>query len=220
MPQMGLHICAGLEVGRRLPVSRAVRAGLLAGSILPDLDFIPLIALRPFDRELAISFHRNLTHSALAACTLAAVGLVLGLMLGRRAVSHLGVGLAVGMLLHAFLDILMWFGTVHLTWPWGEPIDVYGAFEPPPWVRNLLLAFEPVAYVLALLYLRHVGQVTMPRGYKPHIAVLLAASLALFVLVPVVPRTSFEILAYGLAIPLGFIPIIGVLVVVRRQLFG
>ena len=218
MPQMGLHMCVGLAMGRSMgPKDYGFRLGLLAGSVFPDLDFIPLIPLRFVDRELAVSMHRNFTHSVLGAVVLSIVVAIVAVLTRTVSAGRLAAGMGLAMLVHATLDVFMWFSGVNLSWPWGEKYGPFQDLAIPDWLGNLTLAADAPAYILVLYYARYICG-SPPRGFRAVVGVLTAGTVVLLPLAFAMPSLQYEMVAYGFNITCGFLPVVVMLFRSRRAL--
>ena len=204
MPQMGLHLSIGLAgTCPALCKNRSLGMGFLIGSLLPDLDFALLLPLYFVDRPLALSMHRAFSHSLVFVGILILVGLLLRLRSSSACALLLGV--AVGVLLHAVLDLFLWFYPVALLWP-AEDLYVYANVEVPAVALKIVYAVECVCYALFLrLLARRLGR-RPTRVESLAIWGLSAVSLVLCAVAFYVGHNQFQIVAYvpalGVAFPL------------------
>jgi hypothetical protein len=67
---------------------------------------------------------------------------------------NLGLGLALGMLLHSLLDLLLWFNGVALFWPLPIWINLWANLTPPQWFMKLM---DPLEFLFFGLYLWALG---------------------------------------------------------------
>lgn len=167
MGQVGLHGLTGLVAGSyivgnfvRGPVARrALLFGFTMGNMLPDMDFLAVVAMYPRDQALAMHLHRGFSHSLLAAVALAAGFYVVAVLMGDPYVRYLGYGLSLGIVAHFTEDIFIWFSQVDIFWPASvfgiiPPVDLWGWWwETPPLVGRLLGAAELAAFALYYDYL-------------------------------------------------------------------
>lgn len=217
MPQYGIHVLIGAAGTRRF---RGAGFGFLLGSLFPDLDFVPLVALYPFNRDLAIAMHRRLTHSLLLAAAILLVAAAARAFGPARRFAAGAAGFAGGMTLHVVLDLFFWFAPPQLLWPLATPLDglLIVAASDPAW--NLIFAWECGSYALFLWSLRALTGIPATRGLKAHAAVLLALSVALTAAAPFLARSTFEPFAYGPALAYGLPVSLWYLWTHRHGLFG
>lgn len=150
MPQAGLHGMAGLSVRRALP--RGLTWGFVLGNVLPDVDMFAMTTVYPFHLALAYRMHRTFTHSLSFILLMVALFYLLSLRLGPF-YKYLGYGLGLGIALHVFLDIFLWFDGVEIFWPLAYDLDLWRWYSPPPMVFKLLRAAEFLFAGLYFLYL-------------------------------------------------------------------
>jgi hypothetical protein len=171
MAQVGLHGLAGLVIGERiLPLfvqnrtaRRALLWGFLLGNMLPDLDYLAVIATYPVDQRLAMHLHRSFSHSALAVLAVAVGFEIISLLLRDQYARFLGYGLAWGIVAHILFDILVWFSPVDVFWPasvWGiiPPVNLWSWWRTPFIVGQVLGASEFLAFAFYYDRLAAVGQ--------------------------------------------------------------
>ncbi|MHA2334740.1 MAG: metal-dependent hydrolase, partial [Candidatus Hodarchaeales archaeon] len=112
MPPTGFHGLTGI-LFCRFTRSPSMKLGLVFGSVIPDIDLFgsALIFLLTSSEELAIIFHRSLTHSFFTIVTILLVGLLLEYLSiapviddGQLKLSLLLVGMSIGIFIHVFLD--------------------------------------------------------------------------------------------------------------------
>ena len=216
---MGLHMAVGvLGTENRSRIPQGARAGFIVGSMLPDLDFVMLISVYPFDRDLALSLHRSFTHSLLLVAVIALVALLLR-STHRHAATALA-GCALGMFVHDVLDVFMWFAPVGLLWPFGPPLNVVDGTRVPDLFWNLSFALEPAAYAVFLSLLKRRVGGAASGWLSVFVIVLLISSAGILPAGIAMTRREFEAIAYGVAILIGFLPSIYFLYRSRYQLLG
>src|ERR1051326_154960 len=120
MPQNGFHGLIGLAtakaLAKRVPGAAAQPfvAGIVLGSMLPDVDMYPTgIAFLLKRADLTYVIHRTATHSLLFAFAL----LLLGLIPRTR---WLFIGLSLGVCTHILLDTFFWFTQIDMFWPFSR----------------------------------------------------------------------------------------------------
>ncbi len=162
------------------------RWGLVVGSILPDADLFLLGPLYLVNSQLGLAMHRTFTHSIVTAA------LVLAYFRRRsgggrdKAMWSLGLGVAVGMAVHALTDLVFWFSGVDLLWPLGllglpSWINFWENWTNPPLVPKLLGAADYLALALFFLYARRRAQaVGTDLGFVPRVNRYFQLSLVLW----------------------------------------
>lgn len=166
MGQVGLHGLTSLVVGEYLlshyvakpAARRALMFGFAMGNLLPDLDFLAVVAMYPQDSALAMHLHRGFSHSLMAVTALIVGFYAAGALMRDTYVRHLGYGLALGVVAHFTEDIFVWFAPVDIFWPASlfgfiPPIDIWKWWTTPPLVGRLLGAAEFAAFALYYDYL-------------------------------------------------------------------
>ncbi|HEY3315659.1 MAG TPA: metal-dependent hydrolase [Bacillota bacterium] len=128
--------------------------GFLLGNILPDTDFFLLVLAYLFT-PAAVTLHRSFSHSLV---TIALLTLILWLARGQAG-RPLAWGVGLGMVTHAVVDMVVWFSSVNFLWPLGylgvpSVVNLWGGFETPPVLSNLLGAADYLAFALYFLAIR------------------------------------------------------------------
>ncbi len=207
MAQFAFHIATGLT-SDRIFTSKYLKYGFLAGAILPDFDFIPMLLIYPFDSELARMFHRSATHTLLIPALLYACAGLIYLFRERRVTAAVLSGIAAGVLTHTVLDIVFWFDRVNLLWPLafnGVPLitDIWGGLDLPAALKSILgPASEFLYYGILFRWMNRFVQ--GERGFiAANLGLFERLSYAVFAL-SIVPafflaEKRFAELAYGLA---------------------
>jgi membrane-bound metal-dependent hydrolase YbcI (DUF457 family) len=186
----------------------SLRYGLVLGSVVPDLDFVPLAAVYLFNPTLARSFHRSASHSLLLPLGVLVISTMLYLFTKRRAVLGWGIGLAIGLALHLLLDVLFWFDQVQILWPvdiWGisTTVDLWRNHMPPEIVVLLVgPAAEFLFYGLFFYFLRrralhHQIDTNLTPGLAK-LELLLYFVFAVYVVLAFrLPRSTYEEVVYS-----------------------
>lgn len=194
MPQNAFHSLIGAAVGRRLWPGRVpIVLGFVLGSMIPDVDVLPLAALR-LAGHWGTNVHRTLTHSIFfVALWLAAAAVARPR--SRDAAAFLcaaGAGVAV----HIGLDLLFWFSGVNLLWPLSEwmgwrQVNLWRGVELPAvagnadFIANQLAALDAAAFALYLGYLsaiaRRSGVTNMPVWAARAVGLLAAGLFPVYV---------------------------------------
>lgn len=110
MPQTGLHSLAATVISEKIIPSqnrKPLAWGLLLGSILPDIDILPVVIAYLLTGNLSALyvFHRSITHSLTAVIVTLLLFLIISKVKKDKKYLLLGVGLSLGILLHILLDI-------------------------------------------------------------------------------------------------------------------
>lgn len=188
--------------------TKVFKFAYVLGNLLPDVDFFLLGPIYLVNSKIGGSMHRTFSHSLLTIVAVTILVYVLSRSPERRA---LAVGIGLGMLTHAVVDVLVWFSAVELLWPLnyaGLPakVNLWANYQPPGWVSNLLGAVDSAAVALFFWCLLKTAR---RRGtdvaYQSRLAfwsaALLVPSVILGVLSFVLARGLFDIVAYGYFIP-------------------
>jgi membrane-bound metal-dependent hydrolase YbcI (DUF457 family) len=128
------------------------------GNLVPDLDFIAVVAMYPQNQNLAMHLHRGFSHSLLAAIALVVGFYTAGLIMQDPYVRYFGYGLALGVVSHFTEDIFIWFSPVDIFWPASlfhiiPPVNLWWWWTTPPLVGRVLGAAEFAAFALYYDYL-------------------------------------------------------------------
>jgi hypothetical protein len=171
MAQVGLHGLAGLVIGERILTRfvknriarRALLWGFVVGNIMPDLDYVAVVATFPVDQTLALHLHRSFSHSLLAALAVALGFELIALLLRDQYARFLGYGLAWGIVGHVLFDMLIWFSPVDVFWPlsvWGiiPPVNLWSWWQTSFMTGQLLGAGEFLAFAVYYDRLAAMGQ--------------------------------------------------------------
>ena len=205
MPQLGIHLITGMiNIWPKTSKSKFLKRGFLIGNIIPDLDFLPLMLTYKIDRELAISFHRSFTHSIFIALVFVLIGFALKLKKPQLFYFLSACGL--GMFFHSFLDLFMWFASVKIFWPLGHEYSIWRNIAVDDTLWNLMSSLECAVYGI-FIYIFHVLiKVTCTNMYKFLVLILFLSSIILILASCRLSKVEFELISYGTAIIIGFIP--------------
>jgi len=233
MAQTGLHsiIAAGVSQGLiPSPKRRQLAWGLLLGSVLPDLDILPMAIFYLMTRNPSVVYHihRAGTHSLTAVLVVFLVFLGISKYKGSKFLI-LGIGLSFGVLLHIIADIF-WWGPVDVLWPlgfWGVKSEVYLLQYHPlsPMAAKLLGAGEFLAYALyfwILLRLSLMKRTNLEfRSKLRNITLLEILFFAIFVILAfTLSRQVFEIVLYAMLIVLFFPLFLYVIIKMKHTIEG
>jgi hypothetical protein len=220
MGQVGLHGLTGLALGQvmlstsaRTPTARrALLFGFTLGNLIPDLDFLAVVAMYPIDHALAMPLHRGFSHSALGAVSLMVGFYTIGVLMKDVYVRYFGYGLALGVATHFTEDIFIWFSPVDIFWPASvfnliPPVDIWKWFVTPPLLGRLLGAAEFAAFALYYDHLTRLAvalqtdeEMVLPvRRFATFCWTVFAVLVALAV---DLPNPTFELYLY---VPMGII---------------
>lgn len=171
MAQVGLHGLAGLVIGERIltkfvknrTARRALLWGFVVGNIMPDLDYVAVVATYPVDQILAMHLHRSFSHSLLMALAVGVGFELIALLLQDQYARFLGYGLAWGIVGHGLFDTLIWFSPVDLFWPlsvWGivPPVNLWSWWSTSFMTGQLLGAGEFLAFFAYYDRLAYLGE--------------------------------------------------------------
>ncbi|MCX8128681.1 MAG: metal-dependent hydrolase [Clostridia bacterium] len=136
------HAVLGLSLskfsGNGIDLSNPVVAGIVIGSVFPDID----IVLQKWGDYVYLKNHRGITHSVLGTLIASVViAFALGGIYGSVNVFGIFICTFAGCMSHTLIDILNSYGA-KLMWP----------FSNKKFSLSLLIIFDPVMFVLLLLY--------------------------------------------------------------------
>jgi membrane-bound metal-dependent hydrolase YbcI (DUF457 family) len=135
MAQAGIHGLVGVTVKKLAPKKEWLMLGIIVGNLLPDMDALA-VAYATLTGGDTHGLHRTWSHSIFTAAGLVVVFYLIGAVAKRPRIGNLGLGVGIGMLLHALLDLLIWFRGVEIFWPLGGEINFWTGFTPPAWWYN------------------------------------------------------------------------------------
>ena len=145
MAQIGLHAYLALSLKKRLPKKDWFFVAFLFGSILPDIDTIFTFTASlfiPLEKSLDI-FHRTFSHNIFIVIILFLIFLIIYEFKKNKIFLYIANGLISGMSLHLFIDVFLWFDSIHLFWPLpSERIDMWPEFSPSNFIIKTLMVLE------------------------------------------------------------------------------
>lgn len=141
MAQAGLHGLVGLAIRKRIPGKEGLILGILLGSLIPDMDNLA-VAVATAAKLSTEGLHRTFTHSLFTVIIVFLAFTLVSLLTNKSRWLYLGMGLAIGMVLHILLDLLLWFDGVALLWPIQLHVNIWRWFTPPDWLTKLLQTGE------------------------------------------------------------------------------
>jgi membrane-bound metal-dependent hydrolase YbcI (DUF457 family) len=210
MAQFAVHLGTGILWKNAPKVAPQFLFGVMAGSVLPDFDFIPLALVFFFDSTLARTLHRSFSHSLLIPLVLllvAAAFYILRRPAPVRSPVPVLLGIALGMVSHVLLDILFWFGSVNVLWPlnlFGYPtiVSIWNQVTlPSVWLLWISADGELLAYAVLYSYYRHLLKRNPSAAQKVNLTPWIGITLALFlVFIPlawVLSVDTYQTIVYG-----------------------
>jgi len=141
MAQAGLHGLVGLPVRKWLGQREWLMLGVVLGSLLPDSDNLA-VAVATVAKSSTEGLHRTFTHSLLTAAVVVGVFYLVSVFTKRPRWINLGVGLGAGLLMHIFLDLIIWFDGVAILWPIPVWINLWSSVTPPAFWKTLMNPLE------------------------------------------------------------------------------
>jgi hypothetical protein len=209
LAQFPVHIAAGIYGSDFFKKPRPLIHGLVIGSIAPDLDFIPMVAVYAFNPVMARSFHRSASHSLFIPILILVISEAVFLITSDQRISNWGRGLAIGLTSHIVLDLLFWFDQVKIMWPldiWGisTTVNLWGGYAPPKLIHLLVGPAAEFLFYGLLYHLfrkrslgsqnveRHIGRLRFLEGLSYFVF------LAYVVLIFFLDRSAYEEAVYGL----------------------
>lgn len=141
MAQAGLHGLVGLPVRKWLGQREWLMLGVVLGSLLPDSDNLA-VAVATVAKSSTEGLHRTFTHSLFTAAVVVGVFYLVSVFTKRPRWINLGVGLGAGLLMHIFLDLIIWFDGVAILWPIPVWINLWSSVTPPAFWKTLMNPLE------------------------------------------------------------------------------
>ena len=135
MAQAGIHGVVGVVVRKWTPKKEWLMLGIVLGSILPDMDALA-VAYATLAGKDTHGLHRTFTHSIVTILGLIVLFYLISAVAKRPRIGNLGLGLGIGMLLHALLDLVIWFRGVEILWPFYREVNFWSGYTPPAWWLN------------------------------------------------------------------------------------
>ncbi len=199
MAQAGIHGLIGLAMKKLSVKKEWLLLGIVLGNMLPDMDAM-VVAYATLTGGNSHGLHRTWSHSIPFAVGLVIIFYVISGIRKIARIGNLGLGLGIGMLMHALLDMAIWFRGVQLFWPFYPEINFWRSFTPPAWWYNSLES--ALEFGLMALFLFILGRLALKQGtdaeFLPKLKIWTRIELVLFVV--------FLILVYtwsGYYIPFG-----------------
>lgn len=149
MAQAGIHSMVGVVVRKWSPARPWLVLGIVLGSLLPDADNLA-VAIATVTGGSTEGLHRTFTHSFITATAVVIFFQLISRVSKRPSWGNLGLGLGIGVALHALLDLLIWFDGVQIMWPLPLWVNLWEGVTPPEWFSNLMMPME--MFFLALYF--------------------------------------------------------------------
>jgi len=199
MPQMGIHALVGVSLKKFIPKKENILFGVVIGALLPDVDSLAVgyAMLVGLDSH---GLHRTFTHSIITMAGLVLVFYAISKIKDRPATYYLGLGIGIGMLSHALLDLVLWFRGVEFFWPFYGEINFWRGYTPPDWWYNKFEAsLEFGIIALFYIWLRRTAQrYSTNLDYLPRLKTWTWIEIALFVIFTIVVYTwESYLIAWG-----------------------
>ena len=199
MAQAGIHGLVGLAMKKLSIKKEWLLLGIILGNMLPDMDAL-VVAYATLTGGNSHGLHRTWSHSIPFMVGLVIIFYAISGIRKNRRIGNLGLGLGIGMLMHAVLDLVIWFRGVQLLWPFYPEINFWRSFTPPAWWYN---KFESaLEFGLMALFLFILGRLALKQGtdieFLPKLKIWTRIEVVLFV--------AFLVLVYtwsGYYIPYG-----------------
>ncbi|MFH2102255.1 MAG: metal-dependent hydrolase [Chloroflexota bacterium] len=152
MAQAGIHSLAGIAVRRWMPGREWLLLGIILGNLFPDTDNIA-VAGATLAKLPVEGLHRTFTHSLFTSVAILAVFYLAATIARKPRWFNLGMGLAIGVVMHIGLDLLVWFNGVEVLWPIPSWINLWEGFHPAATFETLMLSAEFLFFALYFLSL-------------------------------------------------------------------
>ncbi len=160
MAQAGMHGLVGIALRKLSGNQERPLLGMLLGGLIPDMDNLG-VAVATLARAPTEGIHRTLTHSVFFMLALLLVFYAISRWRNDRSWANLGIGLAMGVLLHSLLDLLIWFNGVAFFWPFPIWVNLWAGTTPAAWFMKLM---DPAEFLFFALYLWTLGTMARKAG--------------------------------------------------------
>ena len=216
MAQAGIHGVVAQAIHKWVPGRTWLMLGIVFGSLFPDADNI-LVAVATMTKQSTEGLHRTFTHSLTTALVLFLVFWAIGALSKQPRWTNFGAGFAIGIVMHALLDLLIWFNGVQLFWPFPSWINFWEGIAVPAWFMTLMNPLEFLFLALFFYMLLALAQkYKTDSDFLRTLRVWMIVELALFVVFLPLLYTPVKIVytVYGL---LYLISLIAALVITVRM---
>jgi len=201
MAQAGIHGLVGVAM-RKLSIKKEwLFLGIVVGNMAPDLDALA-VAYATLTGGDTHGLHRTWSHSIPFMVLVVLLFYILSVVRKSQRVRNLGLGLGIGMLTHALLDLVIWFRGVQLLWPFYPEINFWGSYMPPAWWADKFenaLEFGMFALFLFILG-RFASKQATDIEFLPKLNIWIGVEIVLFMaFLVLVYIWSGHYIAYGAA---------------------
>ena len=200
MAQAGIHGIVGVAVRKWTPEREWLILGIVLGNLLPDADNL-VVAVATVMGKSTEGLHRTFTHSLFTVATIIIVFQLIAMFTKRPCWGNLGLGLGIGVMMHIFLDLFIWFDGVQILWPLPLWINFWEGTTPPEWFSQLMMPVEMLCFALYFVTLA-----SLARKQSTNLDRL--RSLKVWTAVQAILFILFLVLVFTL--PSGFMTIYGV----------
>ena len=152
MAQAGIHGMVAAAVRRYVPGKEWLMLGIVLGSIFPDMDNIA-VAVATVAKLPTHGLHRTFTHSIFTILLVMGLFYLVATFTKKPRWSTFGVGFGIGILMHVFLDLVVWFNGVEVLWPLHSWVNLWEGFQVPDWLSKFLMPAEFLCFGLFFLVL-------------------------------------------------------------------
>ena len=210
MAQFAVHVATGIYSGDLIKDNFSIKFALIIGNILPDLDFIPMLLIYPFNSELALNLHRSFTHNFFLPLLILGVLTLVSFIKHNDRLRSWGLGLAIGISTHIIFDVLFWFDQVKVFWPldiWGisSNINFWGWIRISVPVTVALLVSPTLEFLMYALFFYYFGRRIQKQTKNKHtkffpgmVIISLVVYFCLVIGVFFLPAKLIVELSYGL----------------------
>ena len=152
MAQAGIHSMVGMAVRKWTPARKWLMLGIVLGNLFPDADNLAVAGATIIGKSTE-GLHRTFTHSLFFVAAIVIVFYGVAWISKRSEWGNLGLGLGVGVLMHIFLDLLIWFNGVEILWPIPSWINLWPNASLPEWWDKLMMPVENLFFALFFILL-------------------------------------------------------------------
>ncbi len=201
MAQAGIHNMVGVAVRKWTPAREWLVLGIVLGNLLPDADNLAVAAATVMGQSTA-GLHRTFSHSLFSMAAVILGFQLIALLTKKSRWGNLGLGLGIGMLMHAILDLFIWFDGVQILWPLPLWLNLWEGVTPPVWFNQLMMPIEMLFFALyfaMLVSLAQKQQTNLNRMRSLKVWTAVMAILFVLFLVLVYTMSSGFMTIYGVA---------------------
>jgi len=157
MAQAGLHSIVGVIARKWTPDKTWLMLGIVLGNPLPDADNF-MVAVATVAKLPTEGLHRTFTHSLFTVLAIVLVFQIVSWITKREAWRNLGLGLGIGILMHIFFDLVVWFNGVEIFWPLSSWVNLWERVTPPDWWMTLMNPAEFLAFAMFFVLLERTAR--------------------------------------------------------------